>query len=48
VRRFIAANSPGVIINVSSVHQLIPKPRFVGYSVSKGGLRNLTGTLALE
>jgi glucose 1-dehydrogenase len=33
---------------VSSVHQLIPKPRFVGYSVSKGGMQNLTRTLALE
>jgi glucose 1-dehydrogenase len=39
---------PGAIVNVSSVHQLIPKPRFVGYSVSKGGMQNLTRTLALE
>jgi glucose 1-dehydrogenase len=30
------------------VHQLIPKPRFVGYSASKGGIGNLTRTLALE
>jgi glucose 1-dehydrogenase len=30
------------------VHQVIPKPRFVGYSVSKGGMQNLTHTLALE
>jgi glucose 1-dehydrogenase len=37
-----------VIINVSSVHQLIPKPRFLGYSVSKGGMQNLTRSLALE
>jgi glucose 1-dehydrogenase len=48
VRHFLAAQRPGVIINVSSVHQLIPKPRFVGYSVSKGGMQNLTRTLALE
>ena len=40
--------SPGAIVNVSSVHQVIPKPRFVGYSVSKGGMQNLTHTLALE
>jgi hypothetical protein len=32
-----AAASGGAIINVSSVHQVIPKPRFLGYSVSKGG-----------
>ena len=48
VRHFLEAGRPGVIVNVSSVHQLIPKPRFVGYSVSKGGMQNLTRTLALE
>jgi glucose 1-dehydrogenase len=48
VRRFLAAGTPGSIVNVSSVHQVIPKPRFVGYSVSKGGMQNLTHTLALE
>jgi glucose 1-dehydrogenase len=37
-----------VILNISSVHQEIPKPRFLGYSVSKGGMQNLTRTLALE
>ena len=39
---------PGVVINVSSVHQAIPKPNYLGYSVSKGGMQNLTSTLALE
>jgi glucose 1-dehydrogenase len=48
VRAFLAAQRPGVIINVSSVHQVIPKPRFLGYSVSKGGMANLTRSLALE
>ena len=48
IRHFLDADHPGVIVNVSSVHQLIPKPRFVGYSVSKGGMQNLTRTLALE
>jgi len=48
VRGFLAAERPGVIINVSSVHQVIPKPRFLGYSVSKGGMQNLTRSLALE
>ncbi len=48
VRNFLKSGSPGVIVNVSSVHQVIPKPRFVGYSVSKGGMANLTHTLALE
>ena len=48
VRGFLDAGRPGAIVNVSSVHQLIPKPRFLGYSVSKGGMQNLTRTLALE
>ncbi len=48
IRHFIEAEKPGVIINVSSVHQLIPKPDYLGYSVSKGGMQNLTRTLALE
>ena len=48
VQHFLTARKPGSIINVSSVHQVIPKPRFVGYSVSKGGMQNLTHTLALE
>ena len=48
IRRFLEANVPGVVINVSSVHQRIPKPNYLGYSVSKGGMANLTTTLALE
>jgi glucose 1-dehydrogenase len=48
IRHFLDADRPGAIVNVSSVHQLIPKPRFLGYSVSKGGMQNLTRTLALE
>src|SRR5919199_6439377 len=41
-------NGGGAIVNVSSVHQMIPKPNYLGYSVSKGGMMNLTRTLALE
>ncbi len=48
IRRFLAADTGGAIINVSSVHQRIPKPNYLGYSVSKGGMANLTTTLALE
>jgi NAD(P)-dependent dehydrogenase (short-subunit alcohol dehydrogenase family) len=38
----------GVIVNVSTVHEVIPKPRFLGYSVSQGRRQNLTRSLALE
>lgn len=48
IKHFLAVNKPGVIINISSVHQVIPKPRFLSYSISKGGMANLTRTLALE
>jgi glucose 1-dehydrogenase len=48
IRYWLEKNQPGVIINVSSVHQIIPKPKYLGYSVSKGGMQNLTRTLALE
>jgi glucose 1-dehydrogenase len=48
IKHFLAEDKPGSIINISSVHQLIPKPSYLGYSVSKGGMQNLTRTLALE
>jgi glucose 1-dehydrogenase len=48
IRHFLAEEKGGSIVNVSSVHQLIPKPGYLGYSASKGGMMNLTRTLALE
>jgi glucose 1-dehydrogenase len=48
IKRFLADEKPGVVINVSSVHELIPKPNYLSYSISKGGMGNLTRTLALE
>jgi glucose 1-dehydrogenase len=38
----------GKIINITSVHQTVPRAGAAGYDVAKGGLRNLTRTLALE
>ncbi len=48
IRHFLGKEKTGSIVNVSSVHQLIPKPGYLGYSTSKGGMQNLTRTLALE
>ncbi|MFL5236899.1 MAG: SDR family oxidoreductase [Rhizomicrobium sp.] len=45
---FVARGGGGSIINCSSVHQIIPKPGYLAYSISKGGMDNLTRTLALE
>jgi len=51
-RRFIQirkqAGGRGKIINVTSVHEEIPRAGAADYNVSKGGQRNLTRTLALE
>ncbi|MFS0840142.1 glucose-1-dehydrogenase [Paenibacillus sp. 1P03SA] len=38
----------GAVINISSVHEMIPWPHFVHYAASKGGIKMMTETLALE
>lgn len=47
IKHFLAQNR-GIIVNVSSVHEMIPRPLYASYSISKGGMENLTKTLALE
>ncbi|MBD2465126.1 glucose 1-dehydrogenase [Oscillatoria sp. FACHB-1407] len=48
IKQFLMQQRGGVIINISSVHEVIPRPMYVSYSISKGGMGNLTKTLALE
>src|SRR3954463_6808330 len=48
IRHLLGEEKDGSIVNISSVHQLIPKPGYLGYSASKGAMQNLTRTLALE
>ncbi len=48
IRHFLSRGGPGVILNNSSVHEIIPKPKYLPYSISKGGMENLTKSLALE
>jgi glucose 1-dehydrogenase len=43
-----AAARPGKIINISSVHEELAFPNFAAYCASKGGVRMLTRTLAVE
>jgi glucose 1-dehydrogenase len=38
----------GCIINISSVHQTIPKPHYIPYATSKAGIEMMTKTLASE
>jgi glucose 1-dehydrogenase len=46
--RLMAAQRQGVIVNISSVHEFIPWPGYAHYCASKGGLKLLTQTVALE
>lgn len=48
IKHFLSRPGGGSIVNNSSVHEIIPKPEYLPYSVSKGGMENLTKTLALE
>ena len=38
----------GCIINISSVHQIIPKPHYIPYATSKAGIEMMIKTMALE
>ncbi len=48
IKHLLSRNAQGVIINISSVHEIIPRPMYISYSISKGGMENMTKTLALE
>ena len=48
IKHFLSRRAKGVIVNNSSVHEIIPKPKYLPYSISKGGMENMTRTLALE
>jgi len=48
IKHFLSRKYPGNIINISSPHEIIPKPGFLDYAISKAGMTNLTRTLALE
>ncbi len=47
-RRMVAAGGGGRIINVTSVHEHVPKQGSSAYCASKGGLGLLTKVMALE
>ena len=47
-RHLRTTKRPGRIINISSVHEDVAFPNFAAYCASKGALRMLTRTLAVE
>jgi glucose 1-dehydrogenase len=50
VKQMLKQENPkgGNIINISSVHQRIPKPHYLAYATSKAGIEMMTKTMALE
>ncbi|MBQ3106408.1 MAG: glucose 1-dehydrogenase [Eggerthellaceae bacterium] len=48
LRTFLEHGTKGVIINLSSVHEVIPWPTFAHYAASKGGVMLFSQTIALE
>lgn len=48
LKHFLKEQKKGVIINMSSVHQQIPWPLFAHYAASKGGVKLLTESTAME
>ena len=47
-RQMIKQGQGGRIINISSIHEDLPMPTNAAYCASKGGLRMLTRTIAVE
>ena len=47
-KQFIKQGGPGLVINISSVHEEWPMPGNVAYCVSKGGTKMLTRTAGVE
>jgi glucose 1-dehydrogenase len=47
-RGMVGAGAPGVIVNVSSVHEVIPWAQFGHYCASKGGMKLWAQTIAKE
>jgi NAD(P)-dependent dehydrogenase (short-subunit alcohol dehydrogenase family) len=47
-KRWVADGRPGVIVNVTSVHEHIPNTQSTAYCAAKGGLGLMTKVLALD
>lgn len=48
VKYAVSENRKGVIVNNSSVHEIMPFPNFDSYAMSKGGLQMMVRNLAVE
>jgi len=48
LKYFVEHEIEGNIINMSSVHEIIPRPGYTHYAASKGGVKMFTKSVALE
>ncbi|WPF78767.1 glucose 1-dehydrogenase [Bacillus velezensis] len=48
LKHMLERGKKGTVLNISSVHQQIPRPENVQYSASKGGIKMMTETMALN
>lgn len=48
IRQLDGQDTPAAIINISSIHESVMRAGGADYAAAKGGVRNLTQTLALE
>ena len=48
VKEFLAAETPGSIVNVSSIQAALPQPRWVSYGIAKAGIEGLTRAISAD
>ncbi|AEB22447.1 MULTISPECIES: glucose 1-dehydrogenase [Bacillus] len=48
LNHMLQRGTKGTVLNISSVHQQIPRPENVQYATSKGGIKMMTETMALN
>jgi glucose 1-dehydrogenase len=48
IQHFLDVGQPGVIVNTSSMHQVVPLPEAIAYQMSKAALGGMTASLALR
>lgn len=48
IQHFLDAGHSGVVVNTSSMHEVVPMPESIAYQISKAGLGGMTKSLALR
>jgi glucose 1-dehydrogenase len=48
IQHFLDAGHAGIVVNVSSIHEIVPQQEAIAFMMSKAGLGGMTRTLALR